>query len=275
MVNKTKIVVKSNALIEAAYKLSVMEQRIVLACLSQIDPRESITDNQPYLVPIGEVSRLAGKKRQSIYEEVREAALRLYRRELWIKKKPNGEGKKEKIIPTRWVQAVPYVDGECNVELHFTKYILPYISDLRKEFTRYELDHISKFNSAYSIRLYELMCQYKAKSNREISIDDLRYMFQIEDKYKVTKDLRRYVIDPALKDINEKTPLEISCEAVKEGRKITRFRFQIAEKEKQNTQVISTESQKPRLTKAYIEKHARIGETWDQARERLRKEISR
>jgi plasmid replication initiation protein len=267
-------VVKSNALIEATYRLSVMEQRIILSCLKLIDSRVPITDDIMYEIRVSDIAKLAGKSRNSLYEEVKDAAMRLYRREVFILKKPNGNGKHKNVLLTRWVQSVKYTDESATISLRFAKDILPYISDLRKEFTKYTLSDISKFDSAYSIRLYELMRQYRVKGKREIELNELREMFQIGDKYKVTKDFKRYIIDIAIKDINSKTSLKIAYEQIKTGRKITGFCFRIIEKEEPKT-ITSTKPNKPRLTKAYLEKHARPGESWDQTRERLRRELEK
>lgn len=44
------MVYKSNSLVEASYRLSVAEQRILLACISQVRRGETITDEIMYSV---------------------------------------------------------------------------------------------------------------------------------------------------------------------------------------------------------------------------------
>ena len=43
----------------------------------------------------------------------------------------------------------------------------------------------------------------------------------INEKYEATKDLRKWVIDTAVNEINEKTPYKVSYELIKSGRKFT------------------------------------------------------
>lgn len=276
MLQKSPDIVKSNALVEAAYRLSLMEQRVILACLSRIDPRASISADVAYPIPLDELVKLAGKLEKTAYVQAKEAALKLYRREIWIRKYPNGGGDIIEVTPGRWIQAAPFIDVKKQISLQFTTLIIPYISGLKKEFTRYNLDDIVKFNSVHSIRLYELICQYRNVGDRFITLADLRDMFQIGDKYKVTKDLKRYVLDAALKDINAKTPLQVSYESIKTGRAISGFRFLIAEK---TTARPAPEkpapAPRPRLTRAYIERHARPGESWDDAKARLSDALDR
>ncbi|MBM1207283.1 replication initiation protein, partial [Pseudomonas fragi] len=50
------MVYKSNALVEAAYRLSVQEQRIVLACISQVKRSEPVTDEVMYSVTAEDIA---------------------------------------------------------------------------------------------------------------------------------------------------------------------------------------------------------------------------
>ncbi|MBB1125931.1 replication initiation protein [Thiospirillum jenense] len=278
MTDKPEIVTKSNALVSATYRLTVAEQRILLGCIAQVTPREPITDAVMYKVTAAHIAALAETDRNSIHEELKEAALRLSRREIWITQLPNGGGKHKRTLVTRWVQTVAYEEGG-DIYLRFSKDILPYISELQKEFTRYALADISKFDSAYSIRLYELMMQYLSKGEREIDVEELRHILILDDKYPAIADLKKWIIDPAIKDINAQTPIHVAYEQIKAGRRIVAFKFLIRSKVKAkqpaaHTAPPATPPAKPTLTRAYIEKHARPGESWAAATERLQRLLS-
>ena len=73
------MVYKSNALVEAAYRLSVQEQRIVLACISQVRRDEPVTDEVMYSVTAEEVATMAGVPIESSYSQLKEAALQIGR----------------------------------------------------------------------------------------------------------------------------------------------------------------------------------------------------
>jgi plasmid replication initiation protein len=75
--------------------------------------------------------------------------------------------------------------------------------------------------STYAIRFYELMMQYRSTGKREISLEDIRWMFQLQNKYPVWADLKRWVIDQATKEINQYSPYKLTIETKKTGRKIT------------------------------------------------------
>ena len=84
------VVCKSNALVEAAYRLSVQEQRIVLACIAQVRRDEPVTDEVMYSVSAEDVATMAGVSIESSYTQLKEAALRLKRREVRFAYQPNG-----------------------------------------------------------------------------------------------------------------------------------------------------------------------------------------
>lgn len=71
--------------------------------------------------------------------------------------------------------------------------ILPYLTGLQREFTRYALSDVAKMTSAYGIRLYELLVQWP-EGHREVALDDLRRWLQLEDRYPSIKDLKRRVL---------------------------------------------------------------------------------
>ena len=76
-------------------------------------------------------------------------------------------------------------------------------------------------SSPYSIRFYELIMQYRSIGHREISLEDLRWMFQLQNKYPVWADLKKRVIEQATKEINEHSPYNLTIEPKRTGRKIT------------------------------------------------------
>ena len=95
--------------------------------------------------------------------------------------------------------------------------------DFSKGFKKYELKTAMEFESIYSMRFYELLSNQKTPIN--YSIDTLKEMFQIENKYKLTADFLRYVIEPAKKELDKCSPYTFHYETIKTGRKITGIRF--------------------------------------------------
>lgn len=221
---------KSNALVEAQYRLSVAEQRIILACIKQVRRDEKITDDELYSVSATQIAELSGTSTKQAYRELEKAALRLKQRDVRLFEEPNGQGKKRKVMVTGWVQTIIYIEDEGRVELRFTKDMLPYLSELSTQFTRYSLADVAQMTSGHAIRLYELLCQWRNLGRREVSIEWLRQAFQLNDKYPAIKDFKRWVIAPAIEQINEHSPLWVKYVQRKTGRRVSHLTFIFGEK---------------------------------------------
>lgn len=264
------MVYKSNALVEAAYRLSVQEQRIVLACISQVRRDEPVTDEVMYSVTAEEVATMAGVPIESSYNQLKEAALRLKRREVRLTQEPNGKGKRPSVMITGWVQTIIYREGEGRVELRFTKDMLPYLTELTKQFTKYALADVAKMDSTHAIRLYELIMQWESVGQREIEIVELREWFQLQEKYPSIKDFKLRVLDPAIAQINEHSPMNVSWTQKKTGRKVTHLLFDFALKKPIKTASKAVAKRKNgKLSDTEVAKQARPGESWEAAHARL------
>ena len=215
-------VVKSNQVIEASYQLSAVEQRIVLAAISRIPKNQPITDEELYPVSVNEL-QLLGVHEKTAYRDLKEGINRLYERSINL-------SIDNKSIKMRWVQEIQFLDSQSVIGIRFSKPILPFISNLSREFTKYALSDIAGINSGYGIRIYELLVQYRQIGKREISIDNLRTMLEIGKKYPLFADFKKRVIDTAVDQINECSPLKVTYEQKKTGRKVTHIIFYFKEK---------------------------------------------
>ena len=279
-------VYKSNALVEASYRLTPAEQRIVLCCISQVRRDKTLTDEVMYRVSVADYAALVGTDSHSTYKEVADAALRLKRREVWLREFPNGDGQRPRTLVTGWVQSIAYIESEGHIELRFTKDMLPYLTQLSERFTRYALSDVAKMTSSHAIRLYELLCQWRDAGKREVAIEWLRDSFQLGDKYPALKDFKRRVIEPAVAQINEHSPLWVKWDQRKTGRRVSHLAFTFGEKDQKATQKPRRGNAKGRagskapsasgsiygIPMAVIEAHASPGESHEDAALRILEE---
>lgn len=209
---KNKLIVKSNQVIEASYTLSTLEQRLVLSAIAQVPKGEEITDAVLYPITLEDVVKLGGDAK-IFNRDLKEALNRLYDRSIVLRDM-------DESTSFRWIQQKRETKGG-EFSIRFSAPILPFLSNLKTEFTKYLESDIVGMSSPYAIRFYELMMQYRSIGKREISLEDLRWMFQLQDKYPVWADLKRWVIDQATKEINQYSPYKLTVESKKTGRKIT------------------------------------------------------
>jgi plasmid replication initiation protein len=269
---KKQEVVKSNALVEAAYRLSVSEQRIILACIAQVRRDMPLTDEIMYSVKVEDIARLSGSRSKSLYEEIERAAGQLFDRRVAFYEAPNGLGK-PRVRHTRWVQTVDYCTDEGRVDLRFSKDMVPYLSQLTVQFTRYALSDVARMTSSHAIRLYELLAQWQSQGVREIPLPWLQEVLGLKGRYPTFKDFRRRVVEPAVKQINSLSPLVVTWQPIKTGRKVTALQFEFKRKGKAKQVSLRSSGE---ITRQEVERLAKPGESYEAAaqrilRERLRK----
>ncbi|WP_234728041.1 replication initiation protein, partial [Escherichia coli] len=95
--------------------------------------------------------------------------------------------------------------------------------------TKVVIKNISNLSKSYSIRIYEILQQFRNTGERMISLDDFRSMLQLEDKYKDFKTLNRALIKPAVAELNQKSDLAVTVETIKKGRTVVALHFRFKE----------------------------------------------
>jgi plasmid replication initiation protein len=219
-------VTKSNDLIRASYTLTVNEQRLILACIAQLDPRKPIPktrdgDIKPIRVSVSDFAETYQiSDRSTAYTALQDATDRLYERDI---KTYDEHGRRYGRF--RWVQAVDYHQGQGYVELTFTQRVAPYVTLLHRQFTSYMLKQIARVSSIYAIRMFELFMQFKNTGVLVMGLEEFKRLLELESKYDRFSNLKMRVIEPAVRELTTKAGLEISWEPVRHNRRVTSLRF--------------------------------------------------
>ena len=211
-------VVKANSLIEASYRLTLDEMRLLALTIGTMNPK---SDQQVFEFSVSEfVNQFPEVNADRAYIQIKSAIERISER--WVKTEDE-----KHVTKFRWVSSQTYFKKEGRFKIALTNEIMPYLTQLKGQFTQYQLNHISGFSSVHAIRLYELFTQYKRLGDRYISVEDLKKWLQLEDKYDRYNNLNQRVLTPALSEINEKSDLFVEYEPIKKGRKVTGIEFSI------------------------------------------------
>lgn len=220
-----EMMVKDNTLINASYTLSLTEQRILLLSIAKAQKNgEEITHNNYVSIYVNEFIATYDVNEKSVYSSLKDACTTLFRREFSYRK-----GKT--LVQSHWLQSSKYNEDSGSIEILFAKELIPFISQLKKRFTSYYLQDVSRMTSVYAIRLYELIIAWRSTHKTPIfEVSDLRLKLGVElDEYPRMFDLKKRVIDVAVEQINELSNISIKMEQHKKGRTITGFSFEFIE----------------------------------------------
>lgn len=258
--------VKSNALVSASYKLSVIEQQLLVLALVSAQKIGVITDQKVYEVSAQDIAEMTGKTIKSCFESLKDAVDKLMSRVVTLYD-DGVRGHK-----TSWVQSAHYDYNSATVKVRFSFEILPYITNLSKRFTVVYLFEGSNgsplsFASAYSFRVLELLSQWAAVGQFTITVDELRKLLNLETKYPKMHEFKRRVITKSIEEINTKTQFEVTVSDLKQGRYIKAFKFNF-------TPPASLREMKmlhSPITEEMINASAKVGETREQVKKRLQK----
>lgn len=231
---KAELVVKSNRLIDASYRLGMNEQRIILyaICRCREEQKGLFPDLPVTITAEAFVKQFPSVDKSNVYGQLKEAMNSLYNRSVTIHD-ADPATKKARVRETRWISEKAYIDGAGHVQIVFTPEVIKYITRLETEFTSYQLEKVGNMTSAYAVRIYELLAQHREIGNRTLNMAWLRETLHIApDEYKLTTNFVRKVIDVAVDQINKHSDLTVSYKSVKTGRAITDFAFKIKDKER-------------------------------------------
>lgn len=229
-----ELVVKSNRLIEASYRLSLTEQRIILYAICRGREEDKLLlPNEPVIITAEAfLKQFPSIGEGRVYEQLKEAMDALYERSVTLYETDPDTGLPQ-VSKTRWISKASYIDGAGRIKVVFTSDVIKYFTRLEKEFTTYQLEKAGRMTSFHAVRIYELLVQCKDIGNRTLNLKSLRETLGVEPgEYKLTADFIRKVIEVAVDQINKHTDLTVNYKPVKTGRAITDFAFKIKEKER-------------------------------------------
>lgn len=118
-----------------------------------------------------------------------------------------------------------YNKKEGNITVEFTDRIMPYLSQVNKRFTLYNLKEIANFGSLYTTRLYELIQDFKETGWMHKSIVELREVFGVNNQLQIYNNFKRKTFAHACNEINHNYDLGLRFEEIKEGRKVVAVKF--------------------------------------------------
>lgn len=260
MTHSNRLVVKDNALIDASFNLSLVEQRIMLLAIVEAREINNLSPTTAIEVSVNSYTQQFKSDSNNIYHVIKESARTLKRREFSYIDRYKG---KPAYSTANWVNKITYVDNSGVVALYLSEEVISLISRLEEQFTKYHLEQVSSFKSKYSTRLYELIIKWLSTGMTEkYEINDLRNKLGLAvNEYNTMSNFKTNVLDKALSEINKHTDITVNYEQFKQGRTIKAVQFNFEHKSKPKkalTKDQNTIDMFCNLTEAQINKYSII-----------------
>lgn len=255
-------VVEHNDLITSVAKMDKTPLKIFELAVSCIDTENPPKDNTVYLSK-AELFTFFDVSDNGKHTRFKEAVEKMQKQAFFeIKQLKDNQKDFEmtSIVPIPTVKWNSYND---EVMIEFNRHIMPYLIDLKKNFTQYALSDVIELNSKYSIIIYKWLCMYynqyehySAKGGRReeqvesyrnpsISIKELRILTDTVNTYKKLSMFEIRVLKEPLEEINEHTHFNVSYEKIKKGRSISSIQFHITKKPAMKNEFYKEEQQDP------------------------------
>jgi plasmid replication initiation protein len=213
-----------NAITTARYDYSACQLDILFYLISKLK-KEDLPDHV-YCIYVKDIETMTG--RQWNYQQMRDST--------WDMGSRMFEIEDDEIYRQLWMfQQVDYIKGQGRIEILLSKSIRPYLFELKDNFTSYELHSALKLSSKYAKRIYQIASQWKdIGETKAYDVSQFKEMLKLKDpngketeQFERISDLKKKVLDIAVRQINEHTDLKIEYKLIKRGRAFEKIRFYV------------------------------------------------
>ena len=211
--------------------MSLQELRFLAYAASQLPHDIKPEPGKPYdmEIKVSEIVAAFGMSKDSAYGEIKALSTRLMQKIIQFDGADGAE------VAVGLITKRRYFHGEGRVWFRFDEELIPHIMGLTERFTKYRIRDIYQFARPSTWRIYELLKQYKSIGKRDFELPDLYWKLGLTGKYARFVDMKKYVINPAVKEINTTSDILVDYSQRKRGRNIIGLTFIIRDNEATKT----------------------------------------
>ena len=214
-------VVKSNQLIQSRMNWTKLEHRVVAMLIAQL--RKDDEQFKEQKVYIKDIADLSGRSGKSLYDQAEEICQKLLDQKVHVRTQT--EDGRRRYKGYNCMSTCEYVEGSGYIEAKFNDDMRPFLLQLKRRFTQYNLQSFMQLSSQHSMRIYELLKMREGLRFLRISVEELREILCCEHSYNRFTDFKRWVIENARDELQEKADIYFNYKVERDGQTPVRINF--------------------------------------------------
>lgn len=231
-------VTQSNQFVNARYRLSAQENRMLKLVFAQVEPYAECF--KPYMVYLDDFETIADTKHKFSVKECKVFAEGLMKQHCEIPPEDHSRREKGGWVKASLFSSLEYLPEERGFEVLLDPKLERYFLQLKEKFTSYCLLYATRPSSFNSQRIYEMIQEQSFRGFALFDVDELKESLMLEDSYKNYGDLEKRVILQAKKEFDDKCDLsfELPVTRYKKGNKVKQIKLNLVH----NYEVISEDN---------------------------------
>jgi plasmid replication initiation protein len=220
-------VVKSNQLVQSRMNWTKLEHRVVAMLVSQLKKEDEEFEEQR--VYIKDIADLSGRNGKSLYDQAEEICRKLLDQKIQVRTQT--EDGRRRYKGYNCMSTCEYVEGSGYIEAKFNEDMKPFLLQLRRRFTQYDLKCFMRLSSQHSMRIYELLKMREGIKYLRIEIEELREILCCEHSYDRFTDFKRWVLEKAREELKKKADIYFNYKVTRDGQTPVQINFLIKKNE--------------------------------------------
>jgi plasmid replication initiation protein len=214
-----------NAITNARHDLSSVQLDIYFMLLSLL--RSGDDQNTKYEIGVLQIEEITGRRWN--YQQLRDATAGLIGKVFEIEEKDG-------LLQVAMMSSAKYLKGKGKIQLTISEDLKPYLVDLKNNFTSFQLYCVLSMSSKYAKWMYVQFSRWKDIGYYSYELDDLKVLLNLKDpkgrlpeQYKQWGQFKDNVLEPAVRQINELSDINITFQVEKKGKSVHRINFTISQ----------------------------------------------
>lgn len=214
----SSLIIKSNHLVNAEYRITPLEMKIIYLMSMQI--KKGDEDFKTYYLRISDFKEDLGlKDNKALYTRMIKIVNRLMQRVIKLEDE-NGD-----VEQFHFITYSKHQSDNGTISIRFVPELKPHLLELKAHFTAFYDTNVLMLRSSYSMRIYEFLKQYELIGKRRMKVNEIKKKLELEDKYSSYNMFKKKVIKQAEKDLKKHCDIFFTFNEIKAGRKVDTIEF--------------------------------------------------